>query len=215
MRPDAGTARTSPLIVAVLVDRTDVIDEGVGRVVNRSTRAPPRQRLSTRWKDVVPDDDRPLPSARRGANCDSCRDHARLPPSPTRPSPRHPLPGIEFRSRREVAASFGSLCPATRPAPSRRLRPRSSRPPRHRSGPDTSDAQRLRRRSAAAMGRTRAPALLIGTLFTNRHAGVEQLSYRASRARPWGTSDGPRGRVVRRVPKSVSLVLWLLPAEGW
>ena len=33
MRPDAGTARASPLIVALLVDRTDVIDEGVGRVV--------------------------------------------------------------------------------------------------------------------------------------------------------------------------------------
>ena len=36
------------------------------------------------------------------------------------------------------------------------------------TGPDTSDAQRLRRRSAAAMGRTRAPALLIGRLSTNR-----------------------------------------------
>jgi hypothetical protein len=28
--------------VALVVDRTDVIDEGVGRVVNKSMRAPPR-----------------------------------------------------------------------------------------------------------------------------------------------------------------------------
>ena len=37
MRPDAGTARASPLIVALLVDRTDVIDEGVGQVDTRRT----------------------------------------------------------------------------------------------------------------------------------------------------------------------------------
>ena len=88
--------------------------KGVGRVVNKSG-APPRKRPSTRWKSAVPDDDRPLLSARRVANGNSNRDHARLPPSPTRPSPRHTLPGLELRSRRAVAASFGSLCPAGYP----------------------------------------------------------------------------------------------------
>jgi hypothetical protein len=40
MRPDAGPARASPLIVALLVDRTDVIDEGVGRVVEQINARP-------------------------------------------------------------------------------------------------------------------------------------------------------------------------------
>ena len=46
-RPDAGTARLSPLTVALLVDRTDVIHEGVGRVVNNSARPTPPTAVDT------------------------------------------------------------------------------------------------------------------------------------------------------------------------
>jgi len=57
MRPDAATARASPVIVALLVDRTDVIDEGVGRVGTGRHAPHLANGLSIRWKEVVPDDD--------------------------------------------------------------------------------------------------------------------------------------------------------------
>ena len=156
-------AQRPPWVADLMCDRTDVIAEGGGERCGQVTARPtPPTGCQARVKDAVLNNDRPLLSARPVADCDSNRDQARLPPSPPRPPSRHTLPGIELRSRRTAATNPGSLCPAARPAPSRRLRPHSSRPPRHRSGPDPSDAQRLHRRPAAAVGRTRSLAPLIG-----------------------------------------------------
>src|SRR6476619_3474909 len=72
------------------------------------------------------------------------------------------------------------------------------------AGPDTSDAQRLRRRSAAAMGRTRAPALLIGPLLTLNdllRRGRTECCRLHALGRCTGPLDdllsSPRGRPVR------------------
>ena len=49
--------RASPLIVALLLDRTDVINEGVGRVITGRGASHPANGCRHGGKDAVPDDD--------------------------------------------------------------------------------------------------------------------------------------------------------------
>ena len=146
------------------MDRTDVIDEGVGRVVIKSTRAPPSQRLPAWWRDV-----RRWPTMNPTPTpCQACRRRRLKPRSPTPTAVTYatitPMcaPGNRIQEPTSGCGTFWEKpMPPAGPARSRRLRPRSSAPRRHRPRPDSSDAQRLRRRFAAAMGRTRTPTFVI------------------------------------------------------